>query len=81
MNNIAGLTVNMEPAPQRDTSNCTELSAITFDQGQELRRTDTSVYTDIYIAPNGTARSAQTLLESSDSITALVNIKNTNLCR
>ena len=65
----------MEPAPQRDTSNCTELSAVPFDQGQELSRSGTSTYTNIYLAPNGTANNTQTHLDLSNTVSAQVKNK------
>ena len=68
VNNIADLTISMEPAPKRDTSNCTELSSVPRDQSQELRRNDNSIYRDVYITPNGAANKSQAHLESSNNL-------------
>ena len=68
VNNIADLTINMTPAPMRDTSNCTELSSVPRDQSQDLRKNNTSIYTDVHLAPNGTTKNSIVHLESTDSI-------------
>ena len=58
----------MTPAPMRDTSNCTELSSVPRDQSQDLRKNNTSIYTDVHLAPNGTTKNSIVHLESTDSI-------------
>ena len=67
VNNIADLTINMTPAPMRDTSNCTELSSVPRDQSQDLRKNNTSIYSDVHLAPNGTTKNSIIHLESTDS--------------
>lgn len=76
VNNIADLTISMEPAPRRDTSNCTELSSVPRDQSQELRKNDNSIYRDVYLAPNGTANKFQAHLESSNNLYSQVEVMN-----
>ena len=66
VNNIADLTINMTPAPMRDMSNCTELSSVPRDQSQDLRKNNTSIYTDVHLAPNGTTKNSIIHLESTD---------------